>query len=153
VVLFLPDCSWMAPLPLRLDQLCVLPPTPPGRGELLWPPVLSSGVQSAHQLHWTMWFPQEQVMVSCSPGRVADSLGWNWVSSGMILAGRSLCLCNMAGPECSGCWLNSFYSSLHCIFAFPQQDKGSKGKKGVEEWLSSACARISLAVSCYKKLF
>jgi hypothetical protein len=74
-----------------------------------------------------------------------------------------LCPHIVVGPESPRCLLNSS-SSLHCVFAFPNQEKGSeKEKKQKEEngspvggpatVLIESHAMTSPAIRCYKKLF
>jgi hypothetical protein len=94
--------------------------------------------------------PSRTGNVSDSPGGVADSLLWNWVSSHKVQVGSSPRFCFHAlwwaqdvPGACSTC------SAVLCvaIFAFPNQERKLERKKKREKQLSSVLTNSSAGPS------
>jgi hypothetical protein len=82
--------------------------------------------------------------VLCSPGRLADSLGWKWIS--YRAGGRErfcVCLC-LVGPGLPKCLQQlSFCSSLHCTIAGEVADTLRKREMCAGGWQSEVqCPHI-----------
>jgi hypothetical protein len=73
------------PAPTQAGSVQLSSPPPPFRGEIfplfILPPVLFRGVQSVHQLHWTLWFPPRAVLLTglqIHLGGIGSALGLHW---------------------------------------------------------------------------
>lgn len=101
--------------------------TSSGKGELfpsfIGLPVLSSGGANCPPTGLDSEVTSRAEVVLCSPGGIADSLGWNLVSSRTTQVGRSLrfCVCELWQVQD----ITDTCSSLCCIFDLPIEEKCS----------------------------